>query len=671
MSESRAIVLLVDDSPEDRSVYQHYLRDVYQVLEAELGAQALALCQAHQPTCLLLDYRLPDGDGLTWLRRVRTQQGFVAPAVIMLTGVGNEALAVEVMKEGAEDYLIKGQITQESLRQAVHRAIEMTRLRRSLALHRQQVQEREARLRLGMQVAGFAIAEVQYDAGTIQLSAEAAALYGFPAEGLTVPRERLHATFHPTDAPTLRQLIDQSLDPAGDGWFALEHRVVWPDGQERWLSVRKQIFFDRTGAYQRPTHAILAALDVTERKQSEAALQALTVTLEQRVTERTAALEQALAEREQAQTALIQHEKLAAMGSLLASIAHELNNPLGALAMQAQLLQEELGSSPLTEQVQEMLRTTERCTRIVHSFLTLARQNPPQRTAVALNTVVQETLQLVVYSLRVDTITVQQHLAADLPLLLGDPHQLAQVVLNLLTNAHQALRAMPLPRQLTLTTRFEPTPARLVLEVADTGPGMPPAHQARIFEPFFTTKPPGMGTGLGLPLCRSIVEDHGGTLTVASQPGHGATFHVELPVPAAPVTENGAEAAPEAAAVSPKRRILLIDDEESIARALARLLRRDGHTVDLAAHGRQGLALLQAHDYEVIFCDLRMPEVDGPGVYRELERTQPHLCKRVVFLTGDALDPQLAAFLEQAARPRLMKPFRIADIRRVIAETTP
>lgn len=671
MNEPRATVLLVDDSPEDRSIYHRYLRDTYHILEAERGVQALALCEAHQPACLLLDYRLPDGDGLTWLRRVQAQHGALAPPVIMLTGVGDTALAVEIMKQGAEDYLIKGQLTPERLRHAVHRAIETAVLRRSLATHRQQLKEREARLRLGMQVAGFALAEVQYATDTIHLSATAAALYGFPATAVTMPRGRVHATFHPEDSAGLMQRIAQVLDPEGDGWFAMEHRVVCADGQVRWLSVRKQVFFDRSSVRHYPTHAILAALDVTDRKQAETALQELAVTLEERVQERTTALEQVIAERERVQTTLIQHEKLAAMGSLLASVAHELNNPLGALAMQVHLLLDDLRGSPLAAQAQELIGTTERCIRIVRNFLTLARQNPPQRSAVALNTVVREMLQMVAYALRTDTVTVQEHLATDLPLLWADPHQLAQVVLNLLTNAQQALRETPLPRQLTLTTRFEAVPTRVVLEVADTGPGITHAHQARIFEPFFTTKPPGVGTGLGLPLCRGIVEGHGGTLTATSQPGHGATFRVELPVRVAPALVHHPAPVSDATAASVSRRILIIDDEESIARALARLLRRDGHTVDLAANGRLGLEVLQAHAYDVIFCDLRMPDVDGPGVYRELERTRPYLCERLVFLTGDALDPEIATFLEQAARPRLMKPFTVAEIRQILAHRMP
>ena len=147
-----------------------------------------------------------------------------------------------------------------------------------------------------------------------------------------------------------------------------------------------------------------------------------------------------------------------------------------------------------------------------------------------------DTLELLAPAFRVDTIAVELRLAADLPRLWADPHQLQQVLVNLLTNAQQALRDVARPRQVTLTTWCDPARTQVTLEVADTGPGMPPAIRARIFEPFFTTKPPGVGTGLGLPLCQGIIEGHGGTMRVTSLPGQGTTFRVVLPVGVVPET---------------------------------------------------------------------------------------------------------------------------------------
>ena len=242
------------------------------------------------------------------------------------------------------------------------------------------------------------------------------------------------------------------------------------------------------------------------------------------------------------------------------------------------------------------------------------------------------------------------------------------MLLNLLTNAQHALHAAPGAREVTVTTEYDPAQHWITLAVTDTGPGIPAALQMRIFEPFFTTKPPGVGTGLGLPLCRGMVEAHGGTLEVSSTPGHGATFRLTLPVGAVPASPPAPPSADERVAVRGQT-ILVVDDEVSLASGLARLLRRDGHTVDTVANGRQALAQLDGRAYDLILCDVRMPELDGPSFYRLLERQQPHLCSRLIFLTGDTLEPATQTFLEASGAPCLLKPFTIAEARRVIQRT--
>jgi two-component system NtrC family sensor kinase len=382
------------------------------------------------------------------------------------------------------------------------------------------------------------------------------------------------------------------------------------------------------------------------------------------ITERQQAMEQL----QRQQEALYQSEKLAAMGSLLASVAHELNNPLSVVMVQADLLSTEFRDEALADQVKAINQAAERCMHIVRNFLAVARQNPPQRTSVALNAVVEEALTLLAYALRVDDIDVQLELTADLPPLWADPHQLHQVVVNLLTNAQQALRDTPTPRRLTLTTRYDPARHVVCLEVADTGPGIPPELQTRIFEPFFTTKPPGVGTGLGLSFCKGIIEGHRGSISVVSEPGEGAVFRVELPAEAAPQAVTAATV-PTAQPRIESRAILVIDDEPGITNALASLLRRDGHTVDTAANGRLALEKLEVRTYDLMLCDLRMPELDGPGFYRELERRHPHLLRRIIFLTGDTLSAQAREFLEGVGGSSLRKPFRAAEVRRAVQET--
>jgi signal transduction histidine kinase/ActR/RegA family two-component response regulator len=422
-------------------------------------------------------------------------------------------------------------------------------------------------------------------------------------------------------------------------------------------------------------HLAAQAATLTQLHARDQTLRHLNETLEQRVMERTAALaqqtqrlEHEVTERHRMQEALLQQEKLAALGTLLANVAHELNNPLAVAALQLDNLHEAWGAGAWTDDLATLRQAIERCSSVVQSFLALARQPPPTRQAVALHAVIDDVLRLLRHALEVDGITVHLDLAEALPLLWADPHQLQHVVTNLLNNAHHALREAALPRSLRLTTAATADRTQVTLSVVDTGVGIPADLQRRVFDPFFTTKPQGVGSGLGLPLCRTMVEGHGGTIQLVSQPGHGTTVHVRLPVAAAEVQASEAAPAPAAQTQAHGGAILVIDDEPGIVQGLRRLLQRSGHGITTAANGYEGLAALAAGAYDVILCDMRMPDLDGPGFYREVERRYPHLRSRVIFLTGDVLSAEGQAFFAQGACPRLVKPFKAEEVRRVIQQ---
>jgi CheY-like chemotaxis protein len=348
---------------------------------------------------------------------------------------------------------------------------------------------------------------------------------------------------------------------------------------------------------------------------------------------------------------------------VLAGIAHELNNPLTAVTGYANLLRQDLAGTPSATRAENVAHAADRCASIVRNFLALARRHPPERQLVRLNDIARDAAELLAYHLRVDSIEVGLDLEEGLPVLWADPHQLHQVVVNLITNARDELRKAPAPRRLTLRTRADAGRRRLSLDVEDTGPGIAVEIRDRIFEPFFTTKPVGQGTGLGLSLCHGIVEGHGGTLSLVSEPGQGAIFRVELPVVAPPVTTDrrGVDAA-----VVTGKRILVVDDERLVLQLLGEMLGADHHTVDTVSDGTQALERLRQSSYDLVLSDVRMPYLDGPGLYRALERRLPELCRRFVLMTGDVLSAEIQAFLEQTGVPGLSKPFDRGEVRRVI-----
>ncbi|PYM85197.1 MAG: hypothetical protein DME09_06530 [Candidatus Rokuibacteriota bacterium] len=415
----------------------------------------------------------------------------------------------------------------------------------------------------------------------------------------------------------------------------------------------------------------MAAL-VAERRDAAAHLRMAHDTLETRVEERTRELVRVnerlqgeIAERKRTEETLRQTEKLAAMGAVLAGVAHELSNPLSVVTGQTMLLRGALGSGPLAGRAEKIVRAADRCARIVRNFLALTRQHPPERREVRLNQVLQEAVDLLEYSLRVDNVDVRLDLAPDLPVLWADPYQLQQVAVNLITNAHQAMRECRGPRRLTVTTRQDPGGERVRLEVADTGPGIPAELHIRIFEPFFTTKAPGLGTGLGLPLCRGIIEAHGGTIQLESRPGHGTVFRVELPLvppPAAP--PNGPTTA--SALSTEGKAILVVDDEPEVAATLAEMLADDGHQVETAPDGDIALRKLEERRYDLVLSDVRMPGLDGPGLYRALERRHPQLVRRFIFFTGDALSPETRQLVEETRILAMSKPFDADAVRQVV-----
>ena len=367
---------------------------------------------------------------------------------------------------------------------------------------------------------------------------------------------------------------------------------------------------------------------------------------------------------------MLRTEKMAALGQLVSGIAHELNNPLTAIMGYAQLL---LGHGLAPTQLSEarkVYQEAERARRIVKNLLYFARRNKPERSRVDLNEIVERTLALRSYELKLENIVVECDLAPDLPQTLADPYQLQQVILNLVINAEQALLEDRGQGHVRIRTSYRApaapsaTAGRLVLEVSDDGPGIPPEIGSRIFDPFFTTKPPGVGTGLGLSIVYGIVREHGGDVTFESQPGVGTKFIVEVPiVPVAAVEPTGPPRPTRRAKAARTGRILVVEDEPIVAQLMVDVLRDEGHEAEAVLDSQEALTRLSRSRYDLVICDMRMPRLDGPAFYETLLRTDSPMRKRILFTTGDTLGTRTFEFLESKRLPYLAKPFLVEELK--------
>ena len=359
---------------------------------------------------------------------------------------------------------------------------------------------------------------------------------------------------------------------------------------------------------------------------------------------------------------LSQAEKLASLGQTMSGVAHELNNPLATILACAERLAGRRMDDQTRRDLDAIHNAAERAARIVRNLQTFARRRHTTRTMVDLNMVVRETLALRAYEQRVANVVIVEAMAAGLPPVFADPHQIQQVLLNLIINAEQAMLGAHGRGLLILRSWHEPDREAVVLEVSDDGPGVPEDLQPKIFDPFFTTKPVGKGTGLGLSVAYAIAQEHGGRISINSSQGRGASFFLELPVGGANLRAPEPVPAQPLPDVPRGTRALVIEDEAALGDAVAGALTDEGFRVDRAADGAEALAKVRARAYDVVICDLKMPTVDGTVFYREVAATLPQLVRRIVFVTGDVAGTEAERFLEETGCRWLAKPFRLRDL---------
>lgn len=361
-----------------------------------------------------------------------------------------------------------------------------------------------------------------------------------------------------------------------------------------------------------------------------------------------------------------QTEKLTALGELLAGVAHELNNPLSVVVGQALMLREEVEDPSITRRIEKISGSAERCSKIVKTFLAMARQKPVTLAPVSLNSVVETALDVAAYGLRTMGATVETDLAEVLPAVLADEDQIAQVFVNLIVNAEQALADKGAESRVVLRTWLDEASGQVMASVSDNGPGVPPAMRARVFEPFFTTKGIGKGTGVGLALCHRIVGTHGGTLELDESDEGGARFTFALP--RAP-EHSVLDAVPPSAEPKYDLTALIVEDEDDIAEMISEMLRAIGIKSLLASSAERGLDVIASGlHFDLILSDLKMPGIGGSGLLDAVRKRSPGLAKRIAFITGDAMSREADEIRKMSGCPLLEKPVAPHELRAVVHE---
>ena len=385
-------------------------------------------------------------------------------------------------------------------------------------------------------------------------------------------------------------------------------------------------------------------------------------------------------EHRELQSRLAQTDRLTSLGTLAAGVAHEINNPLAYVLLNLSYISDELpkllqspspsenASSEVRVALEHARNGAERIRDIVRSLKTFSRPEDESLVALDVAQVLDATLAMVANEVRHRAHLVKKY--SQTPQVIANEARLGQVFLNLLLNAVQALPEERYEANRIEVTLRAPTLGRVVVEIRDNGIGIAPQVRGRIFEPFFTTKPVGIGTGLGLAICHGIVTSLGGAMSVESEVGSGSLFRVELPsVEHSPATTTTARkgSAPSSPAVSAERgRLLVVDDEPIVCFSLQRLLSNEGEVIAVTS-AREALARIESGErFDVIFCDLMMPQMDGPAMYDELLKIAPSQAERMVFITGGAFTKRARDFIERVPNAHLGKPFDVDALVRLV-----
>jgi PAS domain S-box-containing protein len=626
-------VLLLEDQEDDtilllRELASHGFEVSHTRVESADGLEA-ALADGGWDI-VVSDFSMPQFTALDALRIVRAS-GSDVPFLIVSGTIGEE-VAVEALKAGAHDFLVKGRLAR--LVPAIERELREVELRRRQRRAEDALRASEERFRTlveSMQDIVFTVDSQQRHDG----------VFGrwFEREGLSASAY-VGKTFREILGDEAARPHELALARALAGETVVYEWSLEAAGGTRHFQTS---LTPRRGAHGEVLGVVGIGRDLTDERRVHAQL--------------------------------VVSDRMASVGLLAAGIAHEINNPLAAVLANVHLalrdvseLSAAIGPSPqlraLHEELGDVDLAAQRIRDIVRDLKLFSRAEGERRGPVDLHDVLDSTLRMAGNELRHRADVVKCY--GTVPLVDGDESRLGQVFLNLFINAAQAI-----PEGRASENRIEIATAtagdgRVVVRVSDTGAGMPPEVVRRLFTPFFTTKPIGVGTGLGLSICHRIVSSLGGEITVGSTPGVGTTFSVLL-LPAATTAVAAAAPARAEPPTAQRGKVLVVDDDPMVAAVVRRILASD-HDLTSTTSAQHALDLCSGGErYDVILCDLMMPQMTGMDLHAELARLAPDQAERMLFFTGGAFTERARSFLDEVDNLRLEKPFDAVTLRTLIA----
>ncbi len=623
-------VLLIEDNRGDAELFRRALSKAtvgsYDDETADRLSVALARLAQGNVDVIVLDLSLPDSFGIETVERMRK----AAPAtpLVVLTGDDDERIGLEAVNKGAQDYLVKGDIGGHSIARALLFAIERR-------LFQEQLTRRDDLLAEAQKIATLGSFVWDIAGDHVVWSDELYRIYGVDRANVEPTYRGFLALVRAEDRDRVHQLLQAALRTKVA--FDFEYRVV-RSGETLVVHSRGHVIVNGAGVPRRVTGV---CQDITQRRKLEGAL--------------------------------LLASRMSSVGTLASGIAHEINNPLSYVMSNLELIGRALSdldgapassrSRDLLELVSEAREGAERVRRIVQGLKTFSRADVAEtRAPLELQPLLELAINLTFNEIRHRARLVKDY--GRTPYVEADEARLCQVFVNLLLNAAQAIGDGQIDDNEIRISTSEDAEGHAVVEIRDTGCGIPEANRAQIFDPFFTTKAIGLGTGLGLSIIHGIVTGHGGSITFGSpSAGKGTSFRVVLP-PAPPEGRPLHAKSVPAAPLPAGRRgaVLVVDDEPIVATVLRRILRAE-HDVTIVRNGREAMKRFdQGERFDVVLCDLMMPVMNGMGLHAELSKTIPEQAERIIFITGGAFTPAAKQFLDHVPNARVEKPFEAANV---------